>query len=245
MISLQKIPIKTTAVDLAKKTVQKSLSNISQKTSTEVSNLGNMPCFYPVGKNFLKTANSILKEFQSEYEVKSSTYLCEQIKQAKKQQQPDNILNEMLNLRKKYSFKIKKMRRELSNGKFSSFEEYVSFLKNYIKKNGAYMNCSECSDIIQDKFNQKGIKSNNVLLYSVNNKGDRTSFAEHVFTVIGLDKNAQIKNPKTWGKDAVICDGWANIARPADKGIEFYEKFFDIDKTKNNFEFCFVDKFQK
>ena len=55
-------------------------------------------------------------------------------------------------------------------------------------------------------------------------------------------ENSDIKNPKSWGKNAIICDGWADIAMPATRGIEFYEKFFGIDSSKNSLQFCLQDK---
>jgi hypothetical protein len=37
----------------------------------------------------------------------------------------------------------------------------------------------------------------------------------HVFVVIGRDENSEIGNINTWGKDAIICDPWANKIFPA------------------------------
>lgn len=243
MISLGKTLAKTSGVNLAKKAVKENAAKSAVcKNSAEVLNLNNLPAYCPIGGNGLQLANSVLKEFKNEYDVKSATYVCEQIKQAKKQNQSEAVLDDLFSLRRNYSKNVKKMRKEVWSKNYSSFEEYITALKSYIKQNGSYMNCNECADLMQDKFNQTGVKSNNVLLYTVNGEGNRTSLAEHVFTVIGLDANSDIKNPESWGKNAIICDGWADIAMPAARGIEFYEKFFGIDLSKNSLQFSAQDR---
>lgn len=243
MISLGKTSTKAVGVSLVKKMKQEpSAKSDVCENSAKVLNLNNLPSYCPIGGNGLQLANSVLKEFKSEYDVKSATYVCEQIKQAKKQNQSEDVLDDLFSLRRNYSKNVKKMRKEVCSKNYSSFKEYISALKSYIKQNGSYMNCNECADLIQYKFNQKGVKSNNVLLYTVNSEGNRTSLAEHVFTVIGLDENSDIKNPESWGKNAIICDGWANIAMPAARGIEFYEKFFGIDLSKSSLQFSVQDK---
>lgn len=243
MISLGKTLAKTSGVNLAKQALKENpVRSAVCENSAKVLNLNNLPAYRPIGGNGLQLANSLLKEFKSEYDVKSATYVCEQIKQAKKQNQSEAVLDDLFALRRTYSKNVKKMRKDVWSEKYSSFEEYISALKSYIKQNGSYMNCNECADLMQDKFNQKGIKSNNVLLYTINSEGNRTSLAEHVFTVIGLDENSDIKNPESWGKNAIICDGWADIAMPAARGIEFYEKFFGIDSSKNSLQFSVQDK---
>ncbi len=135
----------------------------------------------------------------------------------------------------KYSSKVKKLRKEVFAKKFSSFEEYICSLKKYLKENGSYMNCQECSDIMKYNLKEKGIKADNVLLYTVNQENQRISKAEHVFTIAGLDKNAT-NDPKTWG-ECYIVDGWSGICMPSDKGINYFNEFFGIDPTKQKLAF--------
>ncbi|HHF7344084.1 TPA: hypothetical protein ACPSKB_000485 [Legionella feeleii] len=38
-----------------------------------------------------------------------------------------------------------------------------------------------------------------------------TSPGDHCFVVIGRRKNSDLRDPSTWGPDAVICDPWGNV----------------------------------
>lgn len=44
-------------------------------------------------------------------------------------------------------------------------------------------------------------------------KGD----GSHAFIAIGVDSRANEMNPSTWGKGAVVCDPWNNVAYPANE----------------------------
>ena len=63
-----------------------------------------------------------------------------------------------------------------------------------------------------------------------------TSFPaeSHAFCVIGLDDNAEIKNPATWGKDAAIVDMWSNIVAGAQDALKAFQKIFKINKEKSD-----------
>ncbi|MBS8228067.1 hypothetical protein [Vannielia litorea] len=52
---------------------------------------------------------------------------------------------------------------------------------------------------------------------------------EHVFVVIGREKDENVNEPGKWGVDAVICDAWDDQAGPANH-------MFDTWKFFNRFE---------
>lgn len=214
-----------------------------QSTAFEDSTNLNFIPHYPIIKScndILITAQNTLKNFYENFGTpKSATYVCEQIKQAKKQGLSDTVLDELNAKRRSYSSNTKKMRAYIKAQQSESFEEYIDTLKKYIDKNGSYMNCGECANLIFHDLSQKGIPAKNVLIYTVNSEGNRTPYVGHVFTLAGLDKNCDIKNPSSWGKNALICDGWAGICMPAEEGIEYYKKFFDIDPSKHKLMFSF------
>lgn len=57
----------------------------------------------------------------------------------------------------------------------------------------------------------------------------------HEFVVLGLDPDADLADPKTWGERAVILDGWMNVekgrpvgfALPAAEGLKHIDRYFD------------------
>lgn len=38
---------------------------------------------------------------------------------------------------------------------------------------------------------------------------------DHAFVVIGREPDSAANDPKSWGKDAAVCDPWDNVAYPA------------------------------
>ncbi len=244
------IDLNKTASVLHKINISKAPAGLSKitppptagKIVNEPLNLNFMPHYKILPDSVLKTAQAVLADFKTEFgEVKSATLMCEKIKQAKRTGAEDGIINELQQLRLQYSKNVKAMRNKIwkSQNPPASFEEYIVRLKQLIKENGSYINCNECADLTLDALLNKGIKADNVLMYTVNDKGERTSFLEHVFSLAGLKDGAKINDPSSWGK-AVVCDGWAGISMPYREAIKFYEKFFNVDFEKNKlmFEFC-------
>jgi len=64
---------------------------------------------------------------------------------------------------------------------------------------------------------------------------------DHVFVVVGLDKNADLKNPSTWGKEAVIIDPWGEIVKPVSNGDKINQEWVTemkkLLKTQNDLTF--------
>ena len=69
------------------------------------------------------------------------------------------------------------------------------------------------------KYYDKKIKNNNCT-------------ADHAFVVVGLDKNAKLNNPLTWGKEAVIIDSWGDIVQPVFKDDKLNLQWLEEMKKK-------------
>lgn len=220
--------------------VEGKTPELSQKTGIEKNtNLKLMPQYPALSWINVKcSAQKAMSDFKKEFgEVKSATYIAEKAKQLKRTGASEEVLDKLFDMRRQYSAKIKEMRNNIYSVKYESYEDYINALKKHIKENGSYMNCNECADLMLEKLRRRGIEATNVCIYSVNEKGEKTCVTEHVFTVAGLSKNADIKNPQTWGSNAIICDAWAGICDKAENGIKFYKEFFAPEKGRNCFKF--------
>lgn len=242
MISLSKMQnIEPIKVDIKKQNKQEE----QVKHNAQSINLNNIPHYPLIIKkgDVLQSAKETLAEFQQEFgNVKSATYVCEEIKQAKRQNAPNYIIDELNQKRQNYSANVKKMRKTVFQTKYNSFDEYINSLKSYLHQNGTFLNCNECADLTLDSLRKKGINAHNVMIYSTNQEGNRTSFLEHVFTIAGLQENCDITAPSTWGNKAVICDAWADKCLPAKDCIEFYKDFFAVNPTLHNLKFSLCEK---
>lgn len=109
----------------------------------------------------------------------------------------------------------------------------LDYLKLAVKQQKV-ANCQERSFLIHNQLEQMGVDSQNVRINFVPNNGENIH-KNHAFTVIGLDKNADLANPQTWGKNAVIVDAWANIVKRASEGIDYIK---DLFKYNPNAETC-------
>ncbi len=243
MINISKAASAVPKISLQKQ--GKTIANPIVKTAAENVNLNNIPHYpiMPKAKSIMNAAQKALEEFKLEFgDVKSATYVCEEIKQAKKANVDNSILDALFNKRQTYSAQVKKMRKNFKQNQYKCFDDYINALKKYLHENGTYLNCNECADLTIDSLQKQGVKANNVLIYSTNKEGVRTSFLEHVFTLAGLEPNCDIANPSTWGDKAVICDAWAGKCLPAKDGINFYKEFFGTDDSIHNLMFEFCDK---
>ena len=92
-------------------------------------------------------------------------------------------------------------------------------------------NCKECTTLIFDKLLKRGCKPQNIKLDIVSD-AENTRPRNHTFTVIGLDNKADIAKPHTWGKDCIIIDGWANIVKRAQDGVEYLKQLFCVDSEQ-------------
>lgn len=205
--------------------------------SVKQTDLNLIPYYKTDIKTTFKICYQTLSDFKKEYyPLKSATYICELKKQAKRRGDIEEF-NRLEEKKREYSGKIKKMRREIFSHGVISPAEKTEKLRQYIKENGSFMNCQECADLMLDMLHKKGVVAENLCLITLNSDKNRVNYAEHVFTIAGLDPKADISNPETWGQNAVIVDGWAGICMKANEGIKYYNNFFNIDSDKHILSF--------
>ena len=93
-------------------------------------------------------------------------------------------------------------------------------------------NCGEQSFLVSQKLDEMGIQ-NKIISMNIRQNSKFSNFATggHTFCVIDTDKNMDINNPDTWGKDAVVVDMWSNTVAKVKDAIEFFGTFL---KPKEN-----------
>ncbi len=110
---------------------------------------------------------------------------------------------------------ITAMRKEVSDASKSSPQISLSLDKSvddfyastYFSKQQRSGNCSEYSDLALEHIAEHHPTTHAEVFH--------IEGGDHVFLVLGRDKNSNPSNPKTWGKNAVFCDPWANKVYPA------------------------------
>jgi len=105
-----------------------------------------------------------------------------------------------------------------------TFEQYINMIENEFQQYN-HANCGERAYYLHNLMNQKGI-DNTIIEISGNSASN-----SHVFNVIGLDKNADINNPETWGENAIVVDVWAKKLTSAKSAIEYYKDFLGYDEN--------------
>ncbi len=104
----------------------------------------------------------------------------------------------------------------------------ASILASNMKKLNAG-NCYEQSAIIHDKILKRNINAVTVIT-NIKNWDKKRRFNDHWFVVFGFDKLSDLrKEPRYWGKNAVVVDPWADIVGNA---IDWEKKISDFLSIK-------------
>ena len=174
-------------------------------------------------------AKSALNDFHEKYGKLKSAKLLEVIE---KHCLPDSDVKVDLDERKKqYLREYDKLCLEVMCRGISGKEDMCKFLKDYIAEHGNYIESPHCALLIEDILKNKGVKSQIVCLKDSEGK------IEHYFNVIGMDENANVKDPYTWGKKAIVCDAWANACVEISDVLDFYENLFRIEYGDYHFDY--------
>ncbi len=191
--------------------------------------LGSMPCYPPVIRVPMIEAKSALREFHEKYgDVKSAKYL----EALKKHCIPNTgVVFDPEHKIEKYSPEYDKLCTEIIHTGISGRQGMCEFLDNYIAKNGNYIESAHCALLTENMLKKKGVKTD---ILCMKDKQDET---EHYFTVINMDNKADVKDPYTWGKNAVICDTWANICLTVPDMLDYYEDLFCIEDGDYSFDY--------
>ena len=106
---------------------------------------------------------------------------------------------------------INKMRSKVKS------DEFIEITKELSPKLGAG-NCTEQAILAASYLIEKR-KVKNIALITCNmraqNPFNPVETYDHVFAVMGLDEYADLKDPYTWGDNAIIIDPWGRIVLPA------------------------------
>lgn len=176
----------------------------------------------------LYNGERILREFKSEYPyIKSNTRYNVLIDKHRDNEKFAGILP-MLRAQSQISGLTVMQIRNIYN----SSREKINTLKNVVKYTKV-ANCQEQTFLIHDKCKNAGIPAINVRLNFEQKNGFDTT-KNHAFTVIGMKKNADVSDPKTWGKNAVIIDAWSNMVKRVHEGIDIIKETFRFDPNTEN-----------
>lgn len=176
----------------------------------------------------LYNGEKVLKEFKSEYPyIKSNTKYNTIIDRHKDDERYADILPRLRGQSQLSGLVVYQIR-----SSYQSQPNKINYLKQAVKFSKV-ANCQECAFLIHDKLEKAGIPSQNIRLNFEQKNGFDTT-KNHAFTVIGMNKNADVSNPKTWGKNAVIIDAWSNMVTRVREGIDFIKQTFKFDPEKEN-----------
>lgn len=140
-------------------------------------------------------------------------------------------------IRSNYSKRINQTRdiidfqQKLGKDSFSATE--------YAIQKTAAANCGEQAVLVSKALEDRGV-ANEIISMNIYKNNSAYVVDGHSFCVIGLDDNADIAKPDTWGSEAVIVDLWSNTVDKASKAIKYFSRIFQISKKENNIKFYSV-----
>lgn len=220
---------------------QKNKNSDSEKVSQQVSDLSLMPhykiAFQGALKNNLRLGENCLKEFTREFPyIHSNTFWEVKMEKHKDNSEYKYLVPNIEKVARKYSQIVQKTRYIMDTNFYSS-DNYIKKLKNTIRLTNA-ANCDECADILLWNLMQKNIPAHKIYMSICDKNTKREKeLGDHLFNLIGLQKGADIRNPKTWGNSAVIIDGWKKCVMPAKDALEMYKTEFGFDTDKHFIRF--------
>lgn len=190
----------------------------------------------------LKLSEDIVKDIRRMH-IQSDTYLDLRIAQREiAAQQGDKrslkILPKLCKLNQEIYSRTLQFRdalygKKLANEeKFQNYDEFASILKKYMVK-GKVANCAEQAYLAQAKLKSHNKDSKAIYAHIHDKRTDDYRInGQHVFLVLGLDKNAKISEPKTWGTNAIIVDPWSGLVKRANQGLKTIKDLFIFDSQK-------------
>lgn len=125
---------------------------------------------------------------------------------------------------------------------YKTYEMFITQLKNVVKLYKV-ANCKEQAFLLQHDLIKKGVDANKVSFWIEDKitQKTKTEAEGHSFVVIGMNKNADINNPLSWGKpdkngpylkdEAVVVCPWSGEGRAkrARIAIEDMKKLFNFN----------------
>ncbi len=105
-----------------------------------------------------------------------------------------------------------------------------------VKKTGV-ANCGEQAVLVSRKLDKEGI-INKIVQMDIcrSGKGYHYVTGGHTFCLVGASQDMDIKEPKTWGDEAVVVDMWSGIVKKASEALNFFYGFV-VPKNNEHIEF--------
>ncbi len=173
---------------------------------------------YNIGRN-------VMNEFYQKYPNLRSFTMAETLAKNAERNNSNPYITQILKNQadKDFNTMIEILEKRPDN-KNITFEEYINMIEKEFQEY-RFANCGERAYYLHNQMNQKGI--NNKVIEIGGNSAENS----HVFNVIGLDKNADINNPETWGENAVVIDVWTNKLCSPKEALAFYKDFLNYGEN--------------
>ena len=104
-----------------------------------------------------------------------------------------------------------------------------------VKKTGV-ANCGEQAVLVSRKLDEIGISNRVIQMDICRNSKDRFVTGGHTFCLIGASQDMDIKEPKTWGEEAVVVDMWLGIVKKVSEALNYFSGFV-VPKKDEHIEF--------
>lgn len=101
------------------------------------------------------------------------------------------------------------------------YEDYMKAMKEKISKHKV-ANCGEMAFISQQLLELKGKKTDVVsfnIIEKFSHRERNKGVDDHTVLIMNLREKANVNDPQTWGREAIIVDPWFGIARRANLAL--------------------------
>ena len=193
----------------------------------------NNQAFINTNKNY-NIGRNVMNEFYEKYPKLDSFTMSETIYKGFERNNANSYLREKAKAKadKDFNTMIGILEKRPDN-KDVTFNQYINIIEKEFDEYN-FANCGERAYYLHNEMNKKGIDNTIIEI------GVKSASNSHVFNVIGLDKNADITNPETWGENALVVDVWANKLLPPKEAVAYYKEFLNYGEN-NPMEFEKLD----
>lgn len=177
-------------------------------------------------KSNLRIGDSVLREFNNEYPFfKSNSKILFKMRELEqKDSRYQALIPKLEEIEERNSRGVQDVRNSYCLNIYPSLTDFINKLRLTIQTK-KYANCIECADLIKYKLQTKGEEPFNIGMWMKDiNSDSNIESINHAFTIFGTKKDAILTNPKKWGSNTTIVDGWANIVTDARNGIEYFKQ---------------------
>lgn len=161
---------------------------------------------------------------------------------------PKNI-NEYWNLSKKIFKQRAIVRKFISKSNDQNKRWQFIILNADLAKKNKLGNCGEQSAIIlTDTYERQPTvrKATSIGVIITDQHGkNKPGLCNDQFVVYGMKRSANVDDPSTWGKHALMVNAWADLCLPVKEGLTKLKELFKFDETKHKIKFVKIAQFDK